>query len=233
MNIAGLSAGEGTASKGLPVDLERYPRRRLFECFRQHPLPVFSICTAIEISGFAAALEARGLRFYTTLCCLISKAINENPCFRHRIVDDALVEFPVVHPSINVALEDDTFSFADALYSGVFHDDYASLRTAIDKVHAQPNQDFRGGLDDRFFLTHLPWLSFTGIQHPYTPAYASIPLISTGRSFRQDSREMLPIAVQVHHSLVDGVHVARMLEQLADHCRQLAMAWDEELEPAT
>lgn len=44
---------------------------------------------------------------------------------------------------------------------------------------------------------------------------------------------MLPIAVQAHHALVDGVHMARLLEPLAEHCRQLAVAWDEELDPTT
>lgn len=210
------------------MDLESYPRRRLYDCFRHHPLPVLAISTAMDITGYSAALEARGLRFYTTLCCLISKAINASACFRHRIVDDVLVEFPLVHPSINVALEDDGFSFADATYSGVFHEDYASLRAAMDSARARPNQDFRGGLDDRFFLTHLPWLSFTGIQHPYAPAYASIPLISTGRSFRQDGKEMLPIAVQAHHALVDGLHVARLLDDLAGLCRGLDARLDHE-----
>lgn len=65
----------------------------------------------------------------------------------------------------------------------------------------------------------MPWLSFTGIQHPYKPAYGSIPLISTGRSFLQDDKEMLPIAVQAHHALVDGVPVARLLDQLMRRCR--------------
>jgi chloramphenicol O-acetyltransferase type A len=210
----------------MPVDLALYSRRRLFECFRNHPLPVLSISTAIDITGYGAAAEARGLRFYSTLCCLISRAINASPCFRHRIVDDVLVEFPLVHPSITVALEDGNFGFADADYTGVFRDDYGSIRGAIEAARATPNQDFRGGLDDRFFLTHLPWLSFTGIQHPYTPAYGSIPLISTGRTFLQDGKEMLPIAVQAHHALVDGVHVARLLEQLSLQCRQLEAAMD-------
>lgn len=210
----------------MPVDLALYSRRHLFECFRNHPLPVLSISTAIDISGYGAAVQARGLRFYSTLCCLISRAINTSPCFRHRIVDAVLVEFPVVHPSITVALEDGNFSFADADYTGVFHDDYGRIRGAIDAARARPNQDFRGGLDNRFFLTHLPWLSFTGIQHPYTPAYGSIPLISTGRSFRQDGKEMLPIAVQAHHALVDGVHVARLLERLAGRCRGLEALLD-------
>jgi chloramphenicol O-acetyltransferase type A len=139
---------------------------------------------------------------------------------RPSIVDDVLMEFIKVHPSINVALKDENFAFADAFYCGVFREDYASIDAAFERARHQPNQDFRLGLDDRFFLTHLPWMSFTAIQHPFTPAYASIPLISTGRSFRQQGREHLPIAVQAHHSLVDGVHVARMLELLSHLCRQ-------------
>jgi chloramphenicol O-acetyltransferase type A len=202
------------------VDLSRYPRSRLLECFSHHPLPVLAISTAIDISGFGAALQSRGLRFYSSLCCLISRAINDSPCFRHRLIDGVLVECPVVHPSINVALDDDSFSFADATHRGVFCDDYASIRAAIAAARVQPAQDFRDNLNHRFFLTHLPWLSFTGIQHPYTPAYGSIPLISTGRSFSQENRELLPIAVQAHHGLVDGLHVARLLEQLGGLCRE-------------
>lgn len=212
-------------SAGWPVDLETYPRRRLFECFRDHQVPVFSISTSIDITGYAGAVADRGLRFYTTLCCLISWALNSSPCFRHRIVDGVLMEYPKVHPSINVALEDESFAFADAFYCGVFRDDYDSIRAAFERARQQPIQDFRGGLDDRFFLTHLPWMSFTGIQHPYTPAYASIPLISTGRTFLQDGRERLPISVQAHHALVDGVHVARMLEQLSQLCRHPEEVW--------
>jgi len=208
------------------VDLASYPRRRLFHCFREHEIPVFSISTSIDVSGYAEAVQTRGLRFYTTLCCLISRALNARPCFRHRIVDGVLMEYPQVHPSINVALESEGFSFADAFYRGVFQDDYASIRAAFQHVQEQPIQDFRGGLDDRFFLTHLPWLSFTAIQHPYTSAYASIPLISTGRTFLQEGRERLPIAVQAHHALVDGAHVARMLDHLSNLCRDPQEYWN-------
>lgn len=122
MSAAGPSAEEPIAPRSYPVDFALYSRRRLFECFRNQPLPVLSISTAIDITGYGAAAEARGLRFYSTLCCLISRAINASPCFRHRIVDDVLLEFPLVHPSITVALEDGNFAFADADYTGVFRD---------------------------------------------------------------------------------------------------------------
>jgi len=214
----------------MPVDLEHYSRRRLFECFRHRAPPALSISTAIDITGFAAAVEAQELRFFTTLCCLISKTINSIPNFRHRIVADVLVEFATVSPSITVTLDDGNFSFADSVYTGHFLDDYAGLRLAIEAAKVNPNQDFRvgKGVDGLFFLTHLPWLSFTGIQHPYIPEYASIPAITTGRSFPQDGKEMLPIAVQANHALVDGVHVARFLEVLTHHCRQFGRTLESE-----
>ena len=230
MNTAVPSTGEPRGSKGIPVDLEHYSRRRLLECFRHRALPVLAISTAIDITGFATAAEAQELRFFTTLCCLISKTINSIPNFRHRIVADVLVEFATVSPSITVTLDDGNFSFADSVYTGHFLDDYAGLRLAIEAAKVNPNQDFRvgEGVDSLFFLTHLPWLSFTGIQHPYIPEYASIPAITTGRSFLQDGKEMLPIAVQANHALVDGVHVARFCEVLTHHCRQFGRTLESE-----
>lgn len=210
-----------TTSTAMRVELEHYPRRRLYECFRHHPLPVLAISTAIDISDYEAAVKNRGMRFYTTLCWLISKAINDSACFRHRIVNNVLVEFPLIHPSVVVGLDDGNISFADATYTGNVHADLANLRAAMGAARSRPNQDFTAGRDDRIFLTHLPWLSFTGIQHPYTPLYASIPVISTGRSFRNEGKDMLPIAVQAHHALVDGRHVADLLAHLTDLCRQL------------
>lgn len=203
---------------GWPVDLATYPRRRLFDCFQGHQLPIFSITSSIDISGFAEFVAARQLRFYTTLCCLISRALNAHNHFRHRIVDGVLMEYQWVHPSINVALADGSFSFADATHHDHFQETYTSIRAAVALARQQPVQDFRSGLEDRFFLTHLPWLSFSGIQHPYTPAYASIPVITTGRSVQREGREWLPIAVQAHHALVDGLHVAQLLAHLSRLC---------------
>ncbi|MCP9927758.1 CatA-like O-acetyltransferase [Cyanobium sp. CH-040] len=107
-------------------------------------MPVFSISSQIDISGFGEFIAARDLCFYTTLCCLICRSINASSCFRHRI--------------------------GDALHCGSF-------------------------------------------------AEAWITVISTGRSFRSKGAELLPIAVQAHHALVDGAHVARMLEHLCQFCR--------------
>ena len=140
------------------------------------------------------------------------------------------MEFATVSPAITVTLEDGNFSFADAVYAGIFLADYESVRLAIEAARVNPNQDFRvgDGVDNLFFLTHLPWLSFTGIQHPYIPEYASIPVITTGRSFLQDGKEMLPIAVQANHALVDGVHMARFLEALSHQCCQFGRGLESE-----
>lgn len=202
-----------------PLDLQTYARRRLYEAFRNRTVPVFSITTSIEITRLRHVTTSRGLRFFACVAFLIAKAANEVPEFRHRIVDDAPVEFDSVHPSLTVLLQNDTFGFADATYSGSFAADYQALLQAIAQAKVAPNQDTTGQREPRIFLTNLPWFRFSSIEHPYEAGYASIPIISTGRFYADADRVLLPVGVQVHHALVDGLHVGRFVQRLSDYCQ--------------
>lgn len=202
------------------IDLQTYARRRLYEAFRNRTVPVSSITTSIEITRLRQVTTAHDLRFVACMAFLIAKAANEVPEFRHRIVDDELVEFDRVHPSLNVLLENDTFSFADATYSGLFTVDYRNVLQAIDDAKASPNQDTTAGREQRIFLTHVPWFGFSSVVHPYEASYASIPIITTGRFHADGGRIMLPVGIQVHHGLVDGLHIGRFLQRLGDSCQR-------------
>lgn len=202
------------------IDLAAYPRRRLYEAFRSRTVPVFSITTTVEITALRKHIRARQLRFYATLAFLIARAANEVPEFRHRIVADRLVEFDHVHPSLTALLDNDTFSFADADYTGDFAVDYASLREAIERAKQSPSQDKTDGRDQRIFLTNLPWFGFSSIHHPYEASYASIPVITTGKILSEAGRETMPLGVQVHHGLVDGLHIGRFVEKLSGYCAE-------------
>ncbi|WP_428866904.1 CatA-like O-acetyltransferase [Clostridium sediminicola] len=54
----------------------------------------------------------------------------------------------------------------------------------------------------------LIWVSFTSITHPIqmNPVH-SVPRIAWGKYFEENGKIKLPLSVQVHHSLVDGIHV--------------------------
>ena len=60
----------------------------------------------------------------------------------------------------------------------------------------------------------LPWLRFTAYTNAL-PGGDSIPRIVFGRATREGRRMKMPVAVEVHHALVDGLDVARFFERFA------------------
>ncbi|MNC76969.1 Chloramphenicol acetyltransferase [compost metagenome] len=42
------------------------------------------------------------------------------------------------------------------------------------------------------------------------------PMFTLGKYYKQDGKVLLPLAVQVHHSVCDGFHVARLINELQE-----------------
>ena len=65
------------------------------------------------------------------------------------------------------------------------------------------------------YFTTLPWISFTSFAHARNKGRGdSIPRIVFGKFTEEGERLMLPISVEVHHALMDGLHVGRFLNRL-------------------
>ena len=200
------------------IDLEKYPRRALLEAFKNRDMPVFSVTASIDINEFKMFVDRRRHGFFVSLSFLISKAVNLVPELRHRLIDGELVEFDCVNPSFTVLLDDRTFSFCDARYFEDFNEyrEYAVER--INEVREMPDCS-TGEKHRAFFISNLPWFSFTSITHPYDRKYGSIPVVSIGKYLEQNERLVIPIGIQVHHGLVDGIHVGDFYEHLSAMCR--------------
>ena len=48
------------------------------------------------------------------------------------------------------------------------------------------------------------------------------PMFTFGKYYEQGGKVLLPMAVQVHHSVCDGFHVARMFNELQEMCDGLS-----------
>jgi hypothetical protein len=61
--------------------------------------------------------------------------------------------------------------------------------------------------------TTLPWLHFTSFTHARDPAQGTDnPKLAFGQLRQAEARWWLPLCVDVHHALVDGVHVGRFVQ---------------------
>jgi chloramphenicol O-acetyltransferase type A len=71
--------------------------------------------------------------------------------------------------------------------------------------------------DDVIYHTTLPWISFTSFAHARTKGRGdSIPRIVFGKFINEADRMMMPISIEVHHALMDGLHVGRYLARLEE-----------------
>jgi chloramphenicol O-acetyltransferase len=69
---------------------------------------------------------------------------------------------------------------------------------------------------DQVFVTCMPWLDFTSIQHPMASlATPDIPSLAWGRFRDGPGGLQLPFAVQAHHGFVDGWHIHLLGRQVA------------------
>ena len=63
--------------------------------------------------------------------------------------------------------------------------------------------------DEHTFIhfTTLPWLHFTSFTHAREQAHADIPKLAFGRVLEEAGRQWMPLALEVHHALMDGADV--------------------------
>ena len=148
------------------IDMQSWPRRKHFEVYNAFDYPHINLCANVDITAFHPFVKQHALSLNTTLVYLFSRVANAIPEFRYRIRERQVVEHEVVHPSTTILTEGDLFSFCTIPYI----EDYATFAAQAERIIAhvkeQPRLDDEPGQDDLLFMTGIPWVSFTSLQHP-------------------------------------------------------------------
>lgn len=200
------------------IDLDNYNRRGLFNSFKDRDIPYFSTTCNIEIQNLKKFVKLRNISFFVSFSYIISVSVNRIPQLRHRIIDGELYEFKIVDPGYTVLLDDETFSFCDSKFFEDFDTYYEYAIARIEEVKNRPDHN-NADKNHMFFITSIPWFSFTSFVHPYDKLYSSIPIITIGKYFEQGDSWLIPIAMQVHHGVVDGFHVGKYYDCLEKLCK--------------
>lgn len=196
------------------LNLQQWPRRAHYELYRTLAQPHFSLCVPVEITALVPLIKAQGIPLFTALLYAVTRAANEVPEFRYRLRPAGVVEHSVVHPSFTVLGENDLFGFCTVAYTPAFLRFAEAVAAGIAAARTAPSLADEPGRDDLLFITSLPWLAFTSMTHPVAGADDSFPRIAWGKYTAEQGRYTLPVAVQVHHALVDGLHVAHFFTAL-------------------
>lgn len=191
------------------VDIDTWERRATFHAFRAFAFPSLVVGANLSLGDSLSVLKAQGMSTYLGMVYVICRAANEVPAFRLRIRGDEVIEHARAHADYTVPSGNESFTIKTTPYSTdfrVFCDEASRAESGL--FHASEH-DYS---DHWIFMSCLPWINFTHVVQPTDGLSASIPRIIWGRYFEEGGHWKVPLSVQVHHALVDGLHVARFLE---------------------
>ncbi|MDE5908062.1 MAG: chloramphenicol acetyltransferase [Lachnospiraceae bacterium] len=197
------------------LDMDTYKRKTHFAYFNSLSYPYCGITVNVDITDLLEKIKKEGLPFFFTVCFCVSKAANGVAQFRQRILDGRIIEFDRCKTSHTVALEDGTYCYCtleDDMPFSEYTVDAALRQEEAKQMHTIDEEEDE--VYDKFFISTLPWISYTAIVQPVPVPADSNPRITWGRYFEQGGRILLPVSVLCHHALVDGVHLARFYELL-------------------
>lgn len=196
------------------LDLTKDPRRAHFEYFRTMANPYLSVTGNCDITALREKTVREGLPFFLSLLYCAIGAANDVPELRRRIRGETAVEYERCDSSHTVALPDGSYCYCRLNCGKPFAEFLPYARAEAARVQQAPDIDDGEDGESLFFVSSLPWISFTGLSLPTPYPADSNPRITFGRFFSCDGRVLLPVNLTVHHALVDGLHVARFFAAL-------------------
>lgn len=201
------------------VNLAGWKRAEHFKFYQQATHPWFNIIADVDASQLMANCKAHDLSFFHAYLYLTQIAINELPAFKLRIVGNEVRNYQQICACCAILADDDTMRFCRFPYSEGFSTFDANARAAQDDAKSRPfiASQFVGleKAQDEVHMSVIPWVNFTSFTNARNAASIdSIPKIVFGKAQRTALGLMMPLSVEVHHGVMDGLHVGQFFERI-------------------
>ena len=202
------------------IKLETWPRREHFNLFSAWDYPHFNMCANVDLTRFYSFIKQHGISFTIATVYVLARAANAIPEFRYRIHSGEVIEHEVVHPTTTILVKDDLFSFCYIHYTENFSLFATRAAERIAYVKEYPTLKSEPE-DDWLYMTAIPWVSFTSFMHPiYLHPLDSVPRFAWGKFFKEGKFLKMPLSVQGHHAVMDGIHMGRFYIEVQNYLDQ-------------
>lgn len=199
------------------LDINNWPRKQHFAFYQAFERPYFSIGCDLDAEKLYKHCKSNQIAFFDAYLFFVMQAINQVQSFRYRLVDGQVHIYPHISISVAVLADDQTFRFCEVPFAADFATFQSNLKAAKAEAISGPffSEMFAAnkGNQATVFMSVIPWISFTSFSHASGGGQSTgIPLIAIGKMRKKDFT--MPISIDVHHCLVDGVHVGQFVEVL-------------------
>ena len=198
------------------IDIESWNRKEHFEFFSSMKSPYFGFTTEVDVTKAYENAKKNGYSFFAFYMYKSMMAINTIDELKMRISDDKIVLFDIVHVGSTIGRADGTFSFSYFEHSDDFQVFNNRLQEQISTIQKTTGLGISNDVLPLNHIRHttIPWSSFTTVLHPtnFDPK-ESIPKIAFGKFSIKDGKKMMPVSIEAHHGLADGLHLAKYIEE--------------------
>ena len=201
------------------LDTETWSRRHLFRLFKEYDDPFVNVCADVDITPLLEFVRERDFNLFVAYHYLSTKTANEIEEFRYRLRGDRVLVHERVDTGAIVLLEDESFTFVYFDFEEDFEAFHDRALDIIEEARRDPPPlDAREDRDDLIYHSVIPWVAFTSISHArHSGKQSGIPKVTFGQYRGVDGCAMMPVSVEVHHALMDGLHIGRFFERLQDY----------------
>lgn len=193
----------------------RRPQHQLFSRFQR---PTLAVTAPLEITDPRPAAGAAEIPVSAVLVWVLAAGAMHIPEMRLRLSAGGIRKVSALTVSFTVLSPDGGLRFAYAPFEDSLPAFAQAYRSAAQAAAADESLRSGDPTHDHVYLSVAPWMTFTAVEQPYAdPDAASIPSMVIGRMQETaPGRIVAPLSVQVHHALVDGLHLARFFAALPD-----------------
>ena len=176
--------------------------------------PWFNLTAEVEVGPTRAWCRDNRQPFSLACWFAIQRAVHEVPALRQRLRPEGVIEHEQVRIGATAIRENQTFTYVYYPHRERFSAFVTAAQAEQKERLAQPGLLPDLGDDDLMHCTVVPWVRFTGLKHARHGAPSSVPKIALGRATEEGDGVRMPVNVQAHHALVDGVHIGAFLSAL-------------------
>ncbi|TMP42410.1 chloramphenicol acetyltransferase [Pseudoalteromonas citrea] len=200
------------------IDKTSWSRSAHFAFYKEFEQPNFNVTVELQVGRLHEFAKRHKVSFTHCYLYCLSQAIETYEPIRYRITDDEVIVTETVTLSTVFLKEDETFRFVPLeVYSDIFS--FARNAQLSKEAHLKMpllNDVFLSRARDlnQVYVSILPWFSFTSFSHAVFARSqdSGIPKFVFGK-FNQEIGT-IPLNIEVHHGLMDGVHVAKLITEI-------------------
>jgi chloramphenicol O-acetyltransferase type A len=199
------------------LDLQTWRRREHYELFRAAVQPFFAMTVELDVTRLRDRCDGPDKpSFFLSALYACLRAASDTEAFRLRLRPEGVWLHDSLGVTSTVLRDDDTFAFVRIGLTDTLEQFLEQGQRELKRARdiRQPLDIPPPGDDALLYHSTIPWLRFTAFTNAIGKADDSVPRVVFGRCTREGPRATMPVSVEVHHAVADGLDVARFIERL-------------------